>query len=288
MKKIILVTPVVIILVLLILFGTTSSDSKPRYSEKEIMGMVRDIQSLNLLNSLHLSRQQNLELLKIAEEVKRMEDDMQALNDRKHNEMHKILSNMRTQLMSSNDLSDNLKHEFYRAEREIKEKRVAYEDRKKELNRKVQRILNGNQMVILKEYQPCLVPVKNISNPERIGQAAGGERLIRLLERARKVPDDKYVEFKRIVIEKTEQTVKIHIRDENERKQAIKNMSSVMDKARKMNDTEFEINKQQLADSMVPQHKNKEENIEEKFIDRFLLNPGLAAILKQKNNMAIE
>lgn len=286
MKKFVLIIPVAVIIMCLILFAATPSDSKPRYSEKEIMDMVRDIQSLNLLNSLHLSREQNVALLKITEEVKKMDDDIQALNDRKYNEMHKILSEMRTQLMSSNDLSEDLKREFHKSEREIKEKRVAYEDRMKELNKKVKGILNANQLVMLKEYQPCLVPVKNISNPERIGQASGGERQIKLLERARKIPNDKYAEFKQIVREKTEKAVKLHIRDEKEREQAIRNMSEAMDKARKMNDTEFEINKQQLADSMIPQKKNKGENVEEKFIGRFLLNPGLTAILKQKINMA--
>ena len=285
MKKFVLVIPVVVI-VCLILFATTPSDSKPRFSEKEITGMVRDIQSLNLLNSLHLSKEQSQKLLKITEEVKKMDDDMQALNDRKYNEMHKILSEMRSQLMTSNDLSENLKREFHKADREIKEKRVAYEDRMKQLNKNVKGILNANQLVMLKEYQPCLVPVKNISNPERIGQASGGERQIKLLERARKVPNDRYAEFKQIVKERTEKAVKLHIRDEKERKQAIDNMFVAMDKARKMSDTEFEINKQQLADSMIPQKKNKGKNVEEKFIDRFLLNPGLTAILKQKINMA--
>lgn len=286
MKKYAFIIPIIAAIMCLILFTTASSDSKPNYSEKEIMEMVRDIQSLNLLNSLHLSREQSLELLKVTEEVKKMDDDMQALNDRKYNEMHKILSDMRSQLMTSNDLSENLKRDFHKADKEIKEKRVAYEDRMKELNKKVKGILNANQLVMLKEYQPCLVPVKNISNPERIGQASGGERFIKLLDRARKVPDDRYAEFKQTVTEKTKETIKLHIRDEKDRDQAIKNMITAMDKARKMNDTEFEINKQQLADSMVPQKKNKGENVEEKFIGRFLLNPGLTAILKQKINMA--
>ncbi len=288
MKKFVLIIPVTAVILCLVLFATTSSDSAPRYSEKEIMSMVRDIQSLNLLNSLHLSREQSLQLLKVTEEVKKMDDDIQALNDRKYNEMHTILSEMRSQLMTSNDLSEDLKHKFHKADLEIKKKRVAYEDHMKELNKKVRGILNENQLVMLKEYQPCLVPVKNISNPERIGQASGGERQIKLLERARKIPNDKYMEFKQMVKERTEKAVKLHIRDEKEREQAIKNMFTAMDKARKMSDTEFGINKQQLADSMIPQKKNKGENVEEKFIGRFLLNPGLTAILKQKTNMAVK
>ena len=285
MRKKIVILSMVILTLLLITISSKPTESRPPYTQQEIIEMVRDIQSLNLLNSLHLTQTQMKELLSVAQEVKRMDDKQKALHDRKYNSMYKILSEMRTQLMSSNDLSRDLKHRYHNEQREIKENRADYDDRIKELEVKVKTILNENQLVMLKEYQPCLVPVKSISNPERIGQAGGGERFIKLLEHARRVPPERYSEFKQHVLTKTKEKIRLHVREDEERKRVVQNISSAMDKARNMSDTDFEINKQELADSMVPQHKNKG-NVEKRFIKQFLLNPGLVAILQQKMRTA--
>ncbi|MCE1246605.1 MAG: hypothetical protein LWY06_08175 [Firmicutes bacterium] len=260
---------------------TMPADSAAKYTDNEIKTMVRDIQTLNLLNSLNLTKDQMQQMLSVAKEVKKTDDELKNLYDRKYNEMHGVLQEMRTELMSKTDLSDSLKKRYHDAENEIKVKQVEYTDKQKEWGKKMQSVLNENQKVMLKEYQPCLVPVKNIANPERIGQAGNNERIAKMLGKIRKLPDDKYAQAKQMFLEKTKERVKMMIPDDAEREKAVKNAEAAMDKARKMSDEEFELKKDELAGGILPK-KAKPADVENNFTKQFLLNPNLASILEAK------
>jgi hypothetical protein len=272
-----------LIVMLLGLLGSVQNpaDSAPKYTDNEIKVMIRDIQTLNLVNSLHLTKEQMQQMLVIAKEVKKSDDDLKALYDRKYNEMHGVLKEMRTQLMSNTDISGDLKKRFHNAEGEIKTRQVANDDKLKVLGKKVEGILNENQKVVLAEYQPCLVPVKNIANPERIGQAGNNEHITRMLGIIRKMPDDKYAQAKQKFLSKAQERIKMVLHEDSERAEALKNIGSAMDKARQMSDEEFEIKKDEIADGILPK-KVKKPDTEKNFIRQFLLNPNLATILESK------
>jgi len=289
--KVLSIILVAVIVLALVGLSQKPTESAPIHSGAEILQMVRDIQTLNLLNSLHLSKNQMQKMLPIAKEVDRMDRDQKAMFQRKNNEIYKILNEMRSRLITSNDLPQDLKRKFQNAQEEIKRKQVANRDRLKVLNGKMKSILNENQLVMLKEYQPCLVPVKNISNPERIGQAGGNERHVKLLEIARRIPDAHYPEFKRRVTEKIQSKIKLHIPEDSERKRLLNQISRAMDKARTLDDEEFEIQKYELVKNIAPKSagerlKDRNINVENHFIEKFLLNPNLASILKRKMRTA--
>lgn len=255
--------------------------SAPKFTDNEIRVMVRDIQTLNLINSLHLSKEQMQQMLLIARDVKKSDDELKNLYEKKYNEMHSVLQEMRSQLMKNTDISDDLKKRYHGAESEIRAKQVANTDKQKEWGIKMQSILNDNQKILLKEYQPCLVPVRNIANPERIGQAGGNERIVKMLGIIRKMPDDKYVQAKQKFLDKTKERIKMVVQEDSEREKALKNVESAMEKSRKMTDEEFEIKKDELADGIIPK-KVKPANVESNFTRQFLLNPNLVSILEAK------
>ncbi|MCD4786298.1 MAG: hypothetical protein K8T10_20940 [Candidatus Eremiobacteraeota bacterium] len=285
MKRIFIFTLIVSFLIGVFSLAPPPTESAKSYSKSEIRDMMRDIQTLNLINGLNLSQDQMQKLLPVAREVKQRQDKIQATFDRKNNEIYSVLKEMKSQLMSKSDVTNDLKKRYHNAEGEIKKQRVEFNERMKVLNKEISGILNDNQKVVLKEYQPCIVPVKSIANPERIGQAAGGERFQRLFSRIRRIPEDRYPQAKERILARTKEKIKMHIRDDKEREAALKNLSEAMDKARSLSDEEFEMKKGEIASNIKPERK-KSRNIEQKFIDRFLLNPNLVSILEHKMRMA--
>lgn len=252
-----------------------------KYTELEITQMVKDVQSLNLLNGLHLSEKQMKELLPITLNVKKEDAKLKSLYQKKLSEAYEILGEMKSQLMKNNDLSDDLKKRFHPLQEVILKKKVEYNEKMDILSKDVAGVLNENQKVILREYQPCLVPVKNIANPDRIGQAGGGEVIQKGLEKIRKVPDSAYPSVKEVVLERAEEKIKLYIPDKKYRNKVLKQISTAMDKARTMSDEEFEMKKQELASS-VELHQTPTGNVEERYIKTYLLNPHLYDILKKK------
>ncbi|MCD4785793.1 MAG: hypothetical protein K8T10_18395 [Candidatus Eremiobacteraeota bacterium] len=251
------------------------------FTEMEIAQMVKDVQSLNLLNGLHLSEKQMKELLPIAEKVRKEDAKLKSLYQKKFGKAHEILEEMKSQLMKNNDLSDGLKKRYHPLSEEIRKKKVEYDEEMDILSKDVASVLNENQKVLLREYQPCLVPVKSIANPDRIGQAGGGEIIQKGLEKIRKVPDAAYPSVKEIILERAEEKIKLYIHDEKYRQKVLKQVATAMDKARTMSDEEFEMKKQELASS-IEIHQTPTGNVEERYIKTFLLNPHLYDILKKK------
>lgn len=285
MKKILIIAIIVSFIIGVFSMTPPPTESARSYSESEIREMMRDIQTLNLINGLNLSQEQMQELLPIAREVKQRKDKIKATFDRKNNEIYGLLKEMKSQLMSKSDITDDLKRRYHRTEGEIKKQRVDFDERKKDLNKKISGILNDNQRVVLKEYHPCVVPVRSIANPERIGQAGGGEHFQKMLSRIRQIPADRYPQIKQKILARAKEKVKMHIRDDKEREDAIKNLSAAMDKARSLSDEEFEMKKGEIASNIKPERK-KSRNIEQEFIGRYLLNPNLVSILEHKMQMA--
>lgn len=262
------------------------AESAPGMQDEKVREMARDVQTLNLLNSLHLDRSQMQKMMAVAGEVKSMDDKLKALQDKKQNRIYSILKEMKSQLMSSNDITDDLKRQYHQEFEVIKKAQIDQEEKLKQLGERAYDILNENQRVMLKEYQPCLVPVKNIANPERIGQAGGGERFYRMMEHVRRVPEDRYPQVKEKILAKAKEKLRLHVRDKNEREEALQKVSRALDEVRTLSDSEFEIKKAEIAEGLVPQKQNKDKNVEKRYVQRFLLNPGLAGILRQKLNTA--
>ncbi|UCD74518.1 MAG: hypothetical protein JSV91_12110 [Phycisphaerales bacterium] len=119
------------------------------------------------------------------------------------------------------------------------------QDAVNELEGIVSQILTPGQMEVIDIYKPCLIPPKNLKSPVRVGQAGDSSRMIHLLERARNVPQDRLADLAEQVIEgETRHYGKLADDDRLRRKRLLVNVAR---RARAMNDTEFELNKEDLA-----------------------------------------
>lgn len=264
----------------------------PKGKSEEGRLLRSQIQSLNLLNSLHLSKEQMEQLIPVIKEAEKARETLKKSMKKQEPKFNITLKEMKEQLLNSNDVTKDLKNKFRTNKKEFEKELKSYDAEMKSLVNKTKGILNENQLVLVGEYKSCLVPIKSISNPERIGQAGGGEKFGKLMEKARKVPDDRYPKFRKKALGRIDERMKKKIKDDQKRSAFIKKLGETMDKVKLMTDEDYEMSKDKLfkeletagektkKKSKKPRKRKKSK--EEKYIGRFLLNPDIIPILEYK------
>jgi hypothetical protein len=147
----------------------------------------------------------------------------------------------------------------------------------------VKRVLDQNQIVLVSEFIPCLIPVRSLTNPERIGQAqdtAGAEERLRAARRLPQHQVDAMIpraqeQMQAALLHKHLPTAELEAR--------VADLPRVVAEARAMSDTEFEVKKTELAKRIMPPDKPAVagEALERR-IGEYLLCPNLAPIFAQR------
>jgi hypothetical protein len=125
-------------------------------------------------------------------------------------------------------------------------------------------VLFKSQKDVLVDYEPCLIPPKSLKNPVRVGQAKDYEAEIRILERMRGVPDGRWKKQGKDLIERlirgSEKAHGSFPRDQ--RPKVVKTVTKIIERARSLEDFEFELQKNELAEQLGVldlKHQLKEE-----------------------------
>ena len=249
----------------------------------ELFEKNEDIQIINLLNGLDLNTEQMRSILRKAEQVKTLEerstDEIRLFSSR----LNELTDNIKGKVGEGKvKLDKELSGEFVRLEYEMKRiKRQTYEKIDK-LALAVEAELEEFQLYALDNYIPCIVPV--ITNG-RIGQSGSDERNIKLLERIRKIPAFRYNIKKVELIDNLLVRIKERIPPtiELDESEARIKISNIFDKVRAMEDVEFGINKDSLAEefkeSILPARKQFTRKVK---IRKFLLSENIIPILKER------
>ena len=279
-----------VLLSCLIFITTTSpANAAPFGTNSEALELTSQIRSINLLNSLYLTKRQFQQLLPIVLEADRLNRELEFYNDSKKSQVNALLTQVRDQLKDNIDLSKDLKKKFRDTKKEMDKTHLAYEENIKKLTAKVKTVLNENQLVMISEYKPCIVPQKSVTNPERIGQSDNAEKLDKVMKKIRSTPQRKYKRVKSKILSKMDENLKKKIKDNKARQAYLDKVSKTMDKVRKMSDEDYEIKKQKIFETLaVPKKKynpgkgKRKKSKEDKYISRFILNPNIIPYLEYK------
>ncbi len=121
------------------------------------------------------------------------------------------------------------------------------------LEKVVEKVMTPGQRQVLADYRACLIPPKNLNNPVRVGQAGDNSHLERWLSHARKMP-----------AEPLDQMIDELLDNEAHRfgelsSDALGERRSLLWKtvreATEQSDAEFEINRADLAQRIVPRNR---------------------------------
>ncbi|MCD6310037.1 MAG: hypothetical protein J7M18_04945 [Candidatus Eremiobacteraeota bacterium] len=243
--------------------------------------MVEEIKSMNLINSLYLTTDQKSELISIGKEAKHISDEQVKNFDVRRDKFLEILREIKSEIKKNGpNVSRDLAIRFHRLQDEMMTITKENQDRIKILVNRAKNVLTDNQKVLVEEYHPCVIPVKDLRNPERVGQANSSGFVSRLLERARKIPENQYPRFKQTVLDRARKkiSIKLYIPEE-EREKSIENLGRALDEARRLSPVDFELRKDELAGSFMP-HMKKNGNELDRKIEKFLISPGALKVLQ--------
>lgn len=241
-----------------------------------------EIQTLNLLNNLYLTKPQRqliLERAKMARIMSRLydirsEELLQALNPH--------LLKLKETLASGQDIPAELKEAVNKAKQEFETVKSNYEKQRLKLAADVKNCLDGGQLYIIDTYKPCLIPPPG---PGLIGQAEKNEGAAKMLVKVRSLSQATYERRKkglagRIIGQvRKKMPVGFIIDEEKETARII----VFFDEARKMDEVSFNVHKEELAAAFKSAYVIPKLPLDITVkIDKFLLAENIIPLLKQR------
>ncbi len=254
----------------------------------EQVGLRADIVSLNLVNGLELSEEQLAVVLKAAEEWGQFYQGRLEELARAEEEARPVLEQLREVLARGEEIPEELARKVH--EYSAKRERLAagLERVGRIYAQRVLDVLNENQVALLDEYHPCLIPPKT-RDTSAIGSPVGDPTpAARLLDLVRGLPPLVYQQQRERLIEgivrRVELAKRITITPE-QRAQFL----AVLDEARRLDDVQYAARREELArklmvieDPEAERERNRMWRLQR--IRQFLLNPNLPQLLGQRSS----
>lgn len=242
----------------------------------------REIRLLNLVNGLDLTPEQMEMILRNAEESKKLRERFKATLLLRKEEMEELLEEIKIYLEENREIPIPTAQNHNRLNKEMKKARFEMEEKIRDLAKDIEEGLEPHQLFQLQKFIPCIIPPKGEA---RIGQAENRMGLTRSLERIRRIPSRFYQRRKEEILSRTVEGMKIHVPlgvDINEEEMK-RHIEAIYDEARSLEDAEFEIQKERLAEDLISPIKPEipSHNLTRK-IAGFLLSPEIIPILEEK------
>jgi hypothetical protein len=271
--------------------------------QEQIKDLFWQVSTINLLNGLRLTREQTQEVLALAQKAKAARTEPlvagRGLYTRAMDEALASYRAFKDEAQKGEPPTGQISNRAVRAERRLKDALDAYYKQcgnlLRDLDAQLQRTLTPSQLEIIEGFKPCLIPPQDLRDPVRAGQAAS-QGPVNMLAHLRRMPErewqarrEKVAEFHLNMVEKHH----YKMLNEAERNAEKKRLLSLLDKARSMSDTDFELAKGELAASF--RGEDKRETLMTELRDRqphgaprlskasqFLLNEAIIDILRER------
>jgi len=177
------IAPSMIVLPLLL---TREAHCRPRVEEREIFAAVHELRKeitlYNLINGLYLSQDQIVQMLGLLRKVEGVRGEYEEKTISQARQVEEVLKGIRECVARDEEINGELVREFHSAKKgmenvkeEFHKKMISYQD-------EIKGILNENQIALIEEFRPCIIPPRDTWDSARVGQASDytrmGERLL--------------------------------------------------------------------------------------------------------------
>lgn len=247
----------ILLMFICLLAGMGICGEKPKnavfYTPEQIAAKNRDMESLNLIRSLELSTDQMQKLLPLLYEARLQEHEVFLGYKKDSLKAMKMLNMLEEKIYKDKGIDVPTEESVWFALGTLYE----YEyDRYTSMQRQIARcrkILNENQLQLVAEYMPCIIPWASVKAPRRIGQAGSIEKLEKILDRLRTLKGMKYQEEKRLYLVELDWRLRIDRHEEDRTRQIlVREIDSRIDAIMKLSDEEYQIKKTGLAQTIRP------------------------------------
>ncbi|MBU4305336.1 MAG: hypothetical protein KJ893_06930 [Candidatus Omnitrophica bacterium] len=275
LRKIFMISSVIILC-------SSMAQARPAQDE-ELVNLQDEIKAYNLVNGLYLEAGQMEFILRAAEDAQAKKKTLESRFENDCELQKRALSELKDELRENKgEVSADIARQVHMNTTQNKKLQKEYRDFLKSKAQAVQAILNESQLFALQNFKPCLVPPKGAA---RIGQDDSGERLADFLERVRGIPDARYAQRKSVIAERYVQRVSEHLPEiaEDDITRIKNTLLLTLDNVRRLSDVDFMMEKETIARELKEKTlpPRRAFSVEES-ISRFLLQPGIIAVLKEK------
>jgi hypothetical protein len=231
-----------------------------------IKKLTVEINVLNLLNGLHLSVAQVQALLDGARKVKALREthigpSETTVAPEQAAALCKALEAVRTFYEKgktpSPEAAARLKTALKKASAGRKPARrgnqQAYRREVRLVEESVCAQLSDAQLEVIAEFDPCLIPPRNLRDPVRVGQAKSFGRQEKMLQNLRKIPGERWQKLGRLILEKAlGMWEKRHgAMKADVRAREIDRAAGIIEQAREMSEVDFQIHKAEMAERIT-------------------------------------
>lgn len=230
-----------------------------------------------------------VQLKELAEEVDRYREAVRREEEWLKSEIQAAFSELRSVVLAGQPIPPELEKRASGVNHHFKEK---VEDLKKKMGEqavRAEKVFSQSQKKVIADFQPCLIPPRNLKNPERVGQADSSGLFENVLTRLREVPewrfDTAFDRFFQRHMGKTE----LHLGplDEEVRRKEKDRLYAVACQARRMSDVDFSLKRGELAQRMGEEGLLKDDRdlasaAFRRKLARLFLRPGTSEIYAQR------
>jgi len=271
-----------------VLLIVTSGSADVIEQARRVNQLRQDISLLNLVNGLNLSADQRAGLIAILRGEQAERAQFEAQLEAVYAEVEEAFAALREALLGGPNVPPQVQRRAVQAEHRLKELQEQWKERRAVWEERVVALLNENQLLLVAEFAPCLVPPKRRdespvgqipAEKERASQAA------RLLSRIRALPEEVFAARGE---ELAERGLRWLLKDRGElnptyREAVLRNIKEVMEEARRLSEVEFELQKEQLVQRLMPLQRSRSASASSprrEKVGRFLLDLRLLPLLE--------
>lgn len=249
------------------------------------LDLRQDIQLLNLVNGLYLTPEQMQALVKEIRVAEQLQAQHQTKMQQYSTAADPVLRELRQTLMAGGKASEQLAQRVSQVQGPIHKEQEELNKKTALLVDDVRKILNENQIELIRDYRPCMIPPYS-PNSSPIGRSADDlGPSVKLLERIRSLPARAWQNRKEQIVGRLEEYALYRERVELTREQKQRILDS-MEKARTLSDVEWQGQKEALATAIQPairpDRAPKGDLLLNRKVGEFMLNPRLAPILEAR------
>lgn len=255
----------------------------PFYDEPpDLRACIDDIRVLNLVNALYLTPEQAAKMLPLIEKTavarEAARQKMAALARRLLPNLRELDRKLAGGTQSQRERTGAL-WEYARERWDIADMREEVES---DCLEALKTILTPNQHSMIADFVPCVVPVRNLTNPERVGQAGDNSGLERALDRARGLPAQALPRFTGRLKDRITELFRRRRATPAETEAVVGRVEDTIREARSLDETTWQLKRAELAGRLALPTRTLSGNALDRRIAEFLLAPNLAPILKSR------
>jgi hypothetical protein len=255
--------------------------------DEQIEQYRKNISTLNLVNGLYLTNNQIEKIIPVLKELKELQKEYQEKFNSLMPEMKKEYAALYDEVNTNKGISKETEKSAGSIHQKEMDMKDEYMSKLIGLEEKITGILTENQLCIIDDFKPCLIPPKNLKDPARVGQAKGdASGVVNHFDNLRKVPERRFEMAKKKFIdgyiEKYEK--KMEVLSPEKKNEEINRVNGILNEIRRLNQVDYEMQKEELAKQLLLEKevKNARKKYELGKIGRNLLNADLLPILEKR------